>query len=322
MKKNVLLFLLLFTPFINFSQSLKPFNLADFEGKKIISTFKSTSELRGELPEIYMAPTNQYHTVNRTISIRKKEDTWLVEKMLSKINILVENMITHEGGEYDSERKFDRVMEVSMVYGMYDKFINKPYRMVYDKVGKRIDTLANFGDYNFYYDYAWDNKMPPYVQEDWVGIFQISHPTGDWKVGQTWQQTLTLTKETEWKRPNKERLTSTYTVKSIDNNKVLLALDIIHIPELTMYKHADGYVNNSFREVASNYVNPNKDIDYTIGNKHVYKGTILFDSLTNLVLKMDIDINWTEEILIKDAPPSGRNSTKHFTIENRVEDLK
>ncbi|MDH4460038.1 MAG: hypothetical protein QE277_01350 [Flectobacillus sp.] len=317
MKKNILLFLLLFIPFVDFSQSLKPFNLADFEGKKITSTFKSTTEIRGGWPGIYVAPTNQYHTVHRSIAIRKKEDNWFIEKLLSKINIIVENTVTKETGEYDSDKKFDRPMEVSMVYGMYDKFINKPYQMIYDKGGKRIDTLGNFKDYNFYYDYAWDNKMLPYIQENWVGIFQISHPTVVWAVGQTWQQTLT--KRSEGK-PQKELLTSTYKVKSIENNTVLIEFKVVDIPEFVSYKAEDGYINNSLKD--NKGINVDKDINYTIEQKSVYEGTILCDSQTNLILKMIITNNEYKKIYIKDSPPSGREYSEQVTIENTLEDLK
>jgi len=320
MNTHKLFYLLLFIPFINFSQSLKPFNLADFEGKKIISTFKSTTEIRGGWPGIYMAPTNQYHTVNRTISIRKKEENWFVEKLLSKIKIVVEGALTLESEEYDSEKKFDRPMGISMVYGKYDRFINKPYQMIYSKQGKRIDTLSNFNDYNFYYDFTWDNKSLPYIQEDWVGIFQISHPTTAWAVGQTWQQNLTQI--TEFNRPNKEVLTTIYTVKSIENNKVLLELSITDIPELVKYNHSDGYINNSLKDTPSKYVNPKKDINYKMEKKNVYEGTILFDSQTNLILNMVLKRTSNQRVTIKDTSPSDLDVTEQVTIENKIEELK
>lgn len=116
MKKFSLLLPLLLSSICSISQNIKPFNLKDFEGKKIISLFKNNIEIRGGWPGIPTAPTNQYHTINRSVSFEHEENNTFVKKIIYKVNIDVENLMTLEHREFDTERKFDRSIWSNHLY--------------------------------------------------------------------------------------------------------------------------------------------------------------------------------------------------------------
>jgi hypothetical protein len=316
MKKISLVLALTLFCFSAMSQTVKPFSLKDFEGKKIVSLFKSTTELRGNYDGM-PSSTNQYHTINRSISFQRKGENFLVQKVLSKIHIDIENMITLEHDEFDTEKKFDRNRMASMVYGRYDTFVGKPYKMIYTPQIKRIDTLSNFTYDNFYFDMAWGDDMLPYLQESFVGFFQISLPKeSEWKVGQTWEHTLEREKGSVSKNEN---IINTYTVKSINNNEVILEIKGINIPDKVMYKRSDGYVTNKLKDIN---VTTTDKINYTIEQKAEYTGIVKLDSKNNFIQKIDISTNSSKKIMVKDSPPSGPETAYIVTIENTLEDLK
>ena len=317
MKKLALLFQFCIISLCGFSQEVKSFSLKDFEGKKIISLFKSTNELKGSFPGVPLVPTNQYHTVNRSISFQKKENNILAQKTIYKVNIDVENMVTMDHREFDTDRKFDRTMEQSMVYGKYDNFVSKPFVMVYSNQNKRIDTLTNFKENNFYFDMAWGDNSLPFLQEDWIGIFQISLPKENWKVGQTWQQIIHRKQGMATKN---ELITNTYTVKSISNDVIILDFKGVNIPEQVIYKRSDGFVKNMVKD--SSVVSKNDKINYTVKQQMDSEGIIRLDAKDNLVIKMEISTVGFKKIDIKDSPSSGPETTYKVTIENTLEDLK
>lgn len=317
MKKNILLLQFCIIPLISSSQIVKPFNLKDFEGKKIVSLFKSTTELKGSYPGLSATPTNQYHTVNRYLIFQNDKNNSIIKKVVSRVNIGIENMANFEKQEFDTDRKFDRSMEATMVYGKYDKSINKPYVTVYNNQNKRIDTLSNFKDDNFYFDIAWGDDMLPFLQEDLLGIFQISLPKTGWQIGQSWNQVIQ--RKTGMVTKN-ETITNTYTVKSINNDEVILEIRGINIPEQVMYKMSHGYVGNTLKD--NKIVNKNEKINYTIEQKADYEGTIKLNMKNNMVLKMAIKTNSFKRIHTKDNPTEGPESSIEVTIENTLEDLK
>ena len=318
MKKVSLILALLLLHYITICQVVKPFNLKDFEGKKIVSLFKSTTEIKSSFPGLPFAPTNQYHTIYRTISFHQKEKNTLVEKTISKLNVDIENLVTLEHHEFDTDKKFDRTSEASMVYGRYDNFINKPFKMIYNSQCSRIDTLSNFKYDNFYFETAWSDNTIPYLQEDFLGFFQMSLPVEPiWKVGLNWEQTI---KRKDGPTTKNENIINSYTVKSIKDDEIILEVKGLNIPEQSMYKRSDGYVNNNLKN--KSVVMNNDKINYTIEQKATYEGTIKLDAKNNLIKKIEINKNSYKKIFIKDSTASGPEENITITIENTLEDLK
>jgi hypothetical protein len=299
-----------------FSQTVKPFNLKDFEGKKIVSLFKSTTEIRGSLQNVPVLGTNQYHTVSRSMSFLKNDEKVLVDKSISNVKVKVENVVTLEGEEFDTDKKFDRSSMSSMVYGQYDKFIHKPFKMIYDFQNKRIDTLSNFKENNFYFDTAWSDGMVPYLQEDFIGFFQLSLPKEEWKIGQTWQQILVRKSGMVTKNEN---IVNTYTVKSIIGSEITLEVKGVNTPEQIMINRTDGYVEN---KLDNKKANSNDKINYTVEQKTDYQGIIKFDLKNNFINKLEIGDSFVRKIQEKDKPIVGPEITHSITIENTLEDLK
>ena len=317
MKKLSLVLALLVLHHITICQVVKPFNLKDFEGKKIVSLFKSSVEMRGDYPDAYVAPTNQYHTVNRSISFQKSNENTLIEKILNRVNISVENMVTLERDEFDTDKRFDRHEMATMVYGRYDKVVDRPYKMIYNPQIKRIDTLSNFTYDNFYFDMASCDYMLPVLQDEFTGFFQMSLPTEpEWKIGQTWQQTILRKSGIVAKNEN---ITNTYTVKAINNDVITLEVKGINIPEQVIYKRSDGYVNNTLKD---NKTTTTDKITYKIEQKSGYEGTIKLDAKTNFILKLEIVMNNLKKIQLKDKSPAGPEIAYIVSIENKLEDLK
>ena len=302
----------------SFTQIIKPFNLKDFEGKKIVSLFKSTSEVRGGWPGIYIAPSNQYQTVKRSLTFRKTDDNNIaVEKIINNVNVDTENILTLEHRIFDTDRKFDRTDAQSTVYGRYDTFIDKPFKMVFDNQNLRIDSLKNFKQDNLYFNFAWaDNKLP-FLQEYFLGFVQMSLPSETtWRVGQTWEQIIKREKGAATKN---EIITNTYTVKTINNDEVLLEVKGVKIPGLVMYNNEDGFVINTLKN--SKAVTDNK-FKYTVEQKATYEGTIKLDIKNNFVKNLYITMNEYKKIVMKDSPTSGPEDNFSVTIENTLEDLK
>ncbi len=299
-----------------FTQTVKPFNLKDFEGKKIVSLFKSTTEIRGSLQNVPALGTNQYHTISRSISFLKKDEKTLVDKSISNVKVKVENVVTLEGEEFDTDKKFDRTTMSSMVYGQYDKFILKPFKMIYDFQNKRVDTLSNFKENNFYFDAAWSDGMMPYLQEDFIGFFQLSLPTGDWKIGQTWQQILVRKSGMGTKNEN---IINSYTVKSIIGSEITLEVKGVNTPGQIMLNRTDGYVEN---KLDNRKANSNDKVNYTVEQKTDYQGIIKLDSKNNFINKLEIGDSFVRKIQEKDKPLVGPEVTHSITIENTLEDLK
>ena len=316
MKKFSLLLQFSIISICSFSQEVRPFNLKNFQGKKILSLFKSTTELRGSY-ESSPSVTNQYHTISRSISFKGKEDKILVDKTISNLKIKIENIVTFEGEEFDTDKKFDRSSMASMVYGKYDEFVNKPFTTIYTQQNKCIDTLRDFNENNFYFNTAWSDGMLPYLQEDFLGLFQMSSPQNEWKVGQIWQQVLTRKSGMVTKNEN---ILNTYTVKSIIENEITIEIKGVNIPEQVMIKRVDGYVNNTLKD--DKKVNSNDKIKYTIEQKSDYQGLIKVDLRNNFISKLEITNSFVRKIYEKDRPVSGPESTYMITIENTLEDLK
>ena len=315
--KNLALLLSLLFYTNSFAQVVKPFNLKDFEGKKIVSLFKSTTEIKSGFPDLPFAPTNQHHTVNRSISFQKKGENFLVQKVLSKVHIDIENMVTLEHDEFDTEKKFDRHEMATMVYGRYDSFINKPFKMIYNPQYSRIDTLSNFKYDNFYFETAWSDNVIPFLQENFLGFFQMSLPSEtEWKVGQKWEQVI---KRKEGPTTKNENIVNTYVVKSIKDNEITLAVSGVNIPEQSIYKRSDGYVNNTLK---NNKMASTNKINYTIEQKATYEGIITLDAKNNFIQKLEISKNSYKKITLKDSPVSGPEEDFTITIENTLEDLK
>ena len=316
--KNIILisiFILFYYP--TFSQVLRPFNLKDFEGRKIVSLFKCTVEMRGSSPGVNAAPTDQYHTVNRSISFQKINENILIQKILYRVNISSENLVTLDRDEFDTKKRFDRHEMATMVYGRYDKVIDKPYKMVYNPQVKRIDTLSNFAYDNFYFDRAWSDHMLPILQDDFIGFFQMSLPLGkEWKVGETWQQIFVQKSGMVTKNEN---ITNTYIVKAINNDVITLEVKGINIPEQVMYKRTDGYVNNALKDSKASIT---EKVNYKIEQKSAYEGTIKLDAKNNFIIKLEVTANNLKKIQLKDSPSAGPETTYNITIENTLEDLK
>ena len=315
--KKLTLLLSLLVYMNSFAQIVKPFNLKDFEGKKITSLFKSTTEIKSGFPDLPFAPTNQHHTINRLISFQKKGENFLVQKVLSKVHIDIENMVTLEHAEFDTEKKFDRHEMATMVYGRYDNFINKPFKMIYNPQYSRIDTLSNFKYDNFYFEMAWSDNMIPFLQENFLGFFQMSLPSElEWKVGQKWEQVI---KRKDGQTTKNENIINTYVVKSIKDDEITLAVSGVNIPEQSMYKRNDGYVTNKLKD--SNVTTTDK-INYTIEQKATYEGLIKLNPKNNFIQKMEMSKNSYKKITLKDSLASGPEEDYTITIENTLEDLK
>lgn len=318
MKKVSLISALLLLHHITICQIVKPLNLKDFEGKKIVSLFKSTTEVRGGWPGIYIAPTNQYQTVKRSITFQKTESNNIfVQKIISNVNIDSENMTTSEHRIFDTDRKFDRTDIQSTVYGVYDHFINKPFKNTFDNQGKRNDTLTNFKTDNSYFMRAWGDDKLPFLQDHFLGFLQMSLPTETiWKVGQTWENMI---KRENGAATKNEIITNTYTVKSINDDIVIIELKGVKIPGLVMYNKADGYVTNTLK---NSNVTSNANIKYTVEQKATYEGIIKLDSKINFIQMIEIKMNEYKKIFMKDSPTSGPEDSFIVTIENKLEDLK
>ena len=317
MKKVSLVLALFLLYHITICQVVKPFSVKDFEGKKIVSLFKSTTEIKGGYPGVYVAPTNQYHTINRTITFQPIKSNTLVEKSISKINIDHENLVTLERHEFDTDRKFDRPSEYSMVYGKYDNFINKPFKMIFNNQNVRVDTLTNFKDDNSAFDRAWSDDRLPFLQEYLLGLVQMSLPTEpEWRVGQTWEQVI---KRKIGATTKNETITNKYTVKLIVKDDIIIEVKGENIPEMVMYKRSDGYVSNTLKD--GKPVTTDK-INYTIEQKATYEGVIKLDSRNNFIQKMDFITDGYKRIFVKDSPPSGPENVFKVFIENKLEDLK
>jgi hypothetical protein len=317
MKKLSLILALLLFHFPIFSQMIKPFNLKDFEEKKIVSLFKSTTELKGSFPGVFAVPTNQYHTINRTISFQKEKENFLVQRVLNKVHIEIENMVTLERNEFDTERRFDRHEMATMIYGRYDTFINKPFKIIYNPQYVRIDTLSNFTYDNFYFEIAWSDNMIPVLQERFLGFFQMSQPTEpEWKVGQKWEQVI---KRKVGPSTKNEIILNTYVVKSIKDDEITLEVSGVNIPEQSIYQRSDGYVNNTLKD---NKATATDKINYTIEQKATYEGIIKLDAKNNFIKKMEVSKNSYKKITLKDSPVSGPEEDFTITIENTLEDLK
>ena len=315
MKKfNLLILLLSLFCRSSFTQTVTPFNLKDFEGKKIISLFKSTTEFRGSLPSVPALVSNQYHTISRYITIRNSGEKILVDKVISNVKIKMENIVTFEGEEFDTDKKFDRSSMSTMVYGKYDDVINKPLSISYSKKNEIIDTLKDFKGNNVYFGRAWGDEMIPFLQENLIGFFQLSIPQEEWKVGLTWQQTL---KRKSGMVTRNENITNVYTVKYIDDKEITLEVKGINIPEQVMIKRSDGYISNN-----SKTVNTNEKINYTIEQKSDYIGTIKLNPKNNFINKLEISDSFVRKIFEKDKPTTGPETTYNITIENTLEDLK
>lgn len=316
MEKLTLLFSLLFS-LNSYTQEVKSFNLKDFEGKKIISLFKSTTELRGSYDGI-TSSTNQYHTISRSIQFKGKDDKTLVDKIISNIKVKVENVVTFEGEEFDTDKKFDRSSMASLIYGTYDEFINKPFTTLYNQQNECVDTLKDFKENNFYFNTAWSDRMIPYLQEDFLGFLQMSLPSeSEWKVGQTWQQVL---KRKTGMVTKNENIVNTYTVKSITGNDVLLEIKGVNIPDKVMIRKVDGYVNNTLK--GGKTTNSNDKINYTIEQKSDYQGILKVDARNNFISKLEITDSFIRKVYEQDKSVSGPESTYIITIENTLEDMK
>lgn len=315
-KMNTILALVLFYCPI-FSQVVKPFNLKDFEGKKIVSIFSSTTEIKSGFPDLPFVPTNQYHKINRSIVFKVDNNNTLVERMLHRVQIDIENMVTLERDEFDTEKKFDRHEMATMVYGRYDNFIDKPFKTIYNSQYSRIDTLSNFKYDNFYFDMAWSDGMIPFLQENFLGFFQMSLPSEfEWKVGQRWEQII---KRKEGLTTKNETIVNNYVVKSIKDNEITLEVKGVNIPEQSMYKRSDGYINNTLKD---NKLTATDKIDYTIEQKATYEGIIKLDAKDNFIQKMEISKNGYKKIFLKDSPESGPEENCTIIINNKLEDLK
>ncbi len=316
MKKLTLLLSLLV--YLNsYAQMVKPFNLKDFEGKKIVSLFKSTTELKGSYPGVFAVPTNQYHTVNRTISFQKENQNFLVQRVLNKVHIDIENMVTLERNEFDTEKKFDRHEMATVIYGRYDTFINKPFKIIYNPQYVRIDTLSNFTYDNFYFEIAWSDNTIPVLQENFIGLFQMSLPSEtEWKVGQKWEQII---KRKVGQSTRNETIVNSYVVKAIKDDEITLSVNGVNIPEQSIYQRSDGYVNNTLKD---SKVTTTDKINYTIEQKATYEGLIKLNPKNNFIRKLEISENSYKRITLKDSPVAGPEEDYTITVENTLEDLK
>lgn len=318
MKKISLLLPLLLSSICSISQNIKPFNLKDFEGKKIVSLFTSTVEMRGNLPGVKAISTNQYHTVMRSISFQNKGNDIVVDKIISNVKVKIQNVVTMEGEEFDTDKKFDRSSMASMIYGKYDNFIDKPFKLLYNQENHCKDTLADLERNNYNFNIAWGSLMMPFLQEDWIGFFQLSAPKEEaWKEGLTWQQIL---KRKDGQITKNENIINTYSVISIKGNEINIAFKGQNIPEQIMHKRGDGYVYNTLQgDKKANY---NEEISYSIEQKADYEGSIKLDSRNNMILKMDVKTNMVKKIREKDSSVTGPETSYSVTIENTLEDLK
>ena len=317
MKKVSLVLALFLLHHITICQVVKPFNLKDFEGKKIVSLFKSTTESKSTYPGFPFQPTNQYNTVDRTISFKQTDNHTLVQKIIKNVNIDSENLVSLEHRIFDTNKKFDRSEAESMIYGRYDNFIDKPFQMVFNNQNKRIDTLLNFKNDNNAFIRAWSDEKLPFLQENWLGLLQMSLPTEtEWKVGQTWVQTI---RREQGAATKNETITNTYTVKSINNDIIVLSVKGINIPDQVIYKRSDGFVNNTLKD---NKITATDKINYTIEQKAAYEGTIKLDAKNNFIQQMEFSSNIYKKISVKDSPTSGPEENFIVTIENKLEDLK
>jgi hypothetical protein len=313
MKKLTLLLQFSIISLCGFAQVVKPFNLTDFEGKKIVSLLKSTSELRGSFDGM-PSSTNQYHTVRRSIAFKSKDDKILADKIISNIKVKIENVVTFEGEEFDTDKKFDRSSMATLIYGRYDEFMDKPFTVLYTNQGNCVDTLTDFLENTFYFNVAWNDGKIPYLQEEFLGFLQMSLPQSEWKVGQTWQQVL---KRKLGMVTKNENIVNNYTVKSIIGNELTIEVKGVNIPEQVMIRRSDGYVSNDAKKI-----NTNSKINYTVEQKSDYQGIIKVDLRNNFISKLEITNSFVRKIYEQDKSVSGPESTYTITIENTLEDLK
>ena len=317
MKKITLLLSLTLSFFFGIAQTVKFSNVKNFENKKITSLFKSTSEIRGGWPGVYIAPSNQYQTVKRSVVFQNIGNSISLEKIIHNVNIDTENLVTLEHRIFDTERKFDRTDAQSTVYGMYDYFIDKPFKMIFNGQNIRVDSLTNFEKDNTFFYSAWGDEKLPFLQEHFLGYIQMNLPSETtWKVGQTWENIIKKDRSGTTKN---ETITNTYTVKSIDNDDVILEVKGVKIPDLVMFYKEDGFVNNTLKNSKTTI---NDKVKYSVEQKATYEGTIRLDIKNNFIKTMTISTNEYKKIFMKYSPSSGPETNFKVTIENTLEDLK
>jgi hypothetical protein len=299
--KQLTLLITLFLSYFNVcSQSIKPFDLQDFKGKRIISSLKIT-EVTPETPDskgISLVGVDRVYTRQIVIkNDKKKPGNILVERSLKRYQVFSD--INSGKATYDSDNKFDRDAGVNLAFGSFDSMINEVVECHFNEKGIFTDTLTNRSSDNAFQIESFHvgnaDVYKNYLNTQWSTIFQTSLAEKSWKVGDKFKDYRI--------RKNNDFLND-YEVKTIENNVITLYLKGQRLPK-------------NF-QIFQKGLDAMQKMLMVANGKFIYEGTIVFNSDTKLISKVNLNV----KTFSVGTPKEELLMTKEVEVLNKMSKVK